>query len=68
MKQYNGVPLDGRPMNIQVVTSEVPLARSPGLKPSGSGPPRNRGGMMNRRGGGPAQRGKYISLVTMKNF
>ncbi len=62
MKQYNGVPLDGRPMNIQMATSDVSngavVARTSPLRQA-------RGGRIEKpkRGGGPVGgRYKYVAL------
>lgn len=65
MKQYNGVPLDGREMNIQVATSEIPIttavkttSRPIGSFAQRSAPAKFRGARgTNSRGRGGVRRG-----------
>lgn len=50
LKQYNGVPLDGKPMRIEITGSERELYQS-AAPPASSYPPRRGGGVGQRRGG-----------------
>ncbi len=58
MKQYNGVPLDGRPMQILLATSEVSTASRIGTPRGGAAPRRVSGGRIDKpRRGVPGGRG-----------
>lgn len=54
MKQYNGVPLDGRAMNIQLATSEINTFRNEERsRPIGGGGPTRRN----------SNRGIFLSVI-----
>jgi THO complex subunit 4 len=70
MKQYNGVPLDGRPMNIQVATSDVPITSRINRTSSFTGKPAFQGGKpsFGNRGAGRGMRGGMILKINLTKY